>query len=95
MVTVTVELPDDLADVLGSPESLAAQAKQSLVLELLHQGRISQGKAANLLGISRWEMLELIAQHRIVSGPLTAEEAERDVAAARRGMVATPAHAGG
>jgi len=95
MVTVTVELPDELVDLLGSLESLAIQTRQALVLDLLRQGRISQGKAATLLGITRWDILELMARHQIVSGPLTAEEVERDVEAARRGMIAARVHAGG
>lgn len=95
MVKVTVELPDELAELLGGPESLAAQTRQALVLDLLRRGLISPGRVANVLGVTRWNVLELIAEHRIVSGPLTAEEAERDVETARRGMVSTPMHAGG
>ena len=95
MVSVTVELPDELVDLLGSLESLAIQTRHALVLDLLRQGRISQGKAATLLGITQWDILELMARHQIVSGPLTAEEAERDVEAARRGMIAARAHASG
>ena len=95
MVTVTIELPEDLAEELGSPDALANRARKVLVLDLLREGEISQGKAASLLGNTRWEILELMARYHIVSGPLTAEEAERDVEAARRGMVAPPVHAGG
>lgn len=89
-VLVTIELPEELAAELGSPEELSARARQALVLDLLRQGEISQGRAARLLGITRWDLLALMARHEIASGPLTAEEAELDVAAARRGMMAAP-----
>ena len=95
MVTISIELPDELVDLLGSPDALAAQSRQSLVLDLLRKGQISQGKAATLLGITRWDILELMARYQIMSGPLTAEEAQRDVEAARAGVIAAPTHAGG
>ncbi|MBI3974576.1 MAG: UPF0175 family protein [Chloroflexi bacterium] len=77
--TLPLELPEDLVTLLGSPEEAAARAKEALVLELLRQGHISQGKAAHVLGIDRWAMLDLMAQHQILSGPVDAEEMRREV----------------
>ena len=51
--TLTVEVPEELIVLLGSPEAAAARAKQAFVLDLLREARISQGKAADLLGITR------------------------------------------
>jgi len=81
---VSFEIPDDLATYLGSAEELATAAKEAFVLQLLRDARISQGKAAALLGLTRWDMIDLAAHHRIASAPLTPEEAEQEVAAARR-----------
>jgi predicted HTH domain antitoxin len=81
---MSVELPEELVALLGSPEAAAAKAKEALVLELLREARISQGKAARLLGISRWEILDLMARHRISSGPETAEEMRQEVEDLRR-----------
>ena len=77
--TLSVELPEELVALLGSPEAVAAKAKEALILELLREARISQGKAARLLGISRWEILDLMARHRISSGPETAQEMRQEV----------------
>jgi predicted HTH domain antitoxin len=77
--TTKVELPEELVALLGSPEVVAAKAKEALVLELLREARISQGKAARLLGISRGEILDLMARHRISSGPETAEKMRQEV----------------
>jgi len=84
MTTVTVELPDDLVELLGSAESLAVQARRALVLDLLRQGQVSQGKAARLLGLTRYDILDLMAEYEIPSGPLTAEEMREEIAAVRR-----------
>jgi predicted HTH domain antitoxin len=82
--TLTLELPEDLIKLIGSPEASAAMAKEALVLELLRAARISQGKAAELLGITRWDILDLMAQHQIPLGPETVEELRRETDVARK-----------
>ncbi len=82
--TLSLELPDELVALLGSEEAVAAKAKEALVLELLREARISQGKAARLLGLTRWDILDLMIQHHIPSGPETAEDMRREIADARR-----------
>ncbi len=61
-----------------------AKAKEALVLALLREARISQGRAAELLGITRWDILDLMAQHDILSGPVTAEEVDEEMRVVRR-----------
>ncbi len=82
--TVTLELPEELVALLGSPEAVAARVRESLVLDLLREARISQGRAASLLGVTRWDILELMARHCIPSGPETAEEMRQEIETARR-----------
>jgi predicted HTH domain antitoxin len=81
---VRLVLPDELVTLLGSAQAAAAEAKEALILGLLRDARISQGKAALLLGLTRWEMLDLMARHRIPSGPETPEELEQEVEYLRR-----------
>jgi hypothetical protein len=83
-LTLSLELPENLIALLGSPEAAAAKAKEALVLQLLREAEISQGQAAELLGLTRWDILDLMAQHAIPSGPATAEEMEEEVADLRR-----------
>ena len=60
--TLAIERPEELLALLGSTEEgAAARRRESAVLELLREARISQGQAARLLGLSRWEMLDLMA----------------------------------
>ncbi len=72
--TVSVQLPEELVELLGTPERASERARLALVLDLLRDARISQGKAAEVLGISRWDILDLMARYRIESGPETEEE---------------------
>ena len=84
MSTITFDLPEDVIALLGSPEVAAAEAREALVLALLRDARISQGKAAHLLGITRWDILDLMARYQIPSGPATIEELHEEIAALRR-----------
>jgi predicted HTH domain antitoxin len=77
--TLSVEVPDELLALLGSPESAAAKAREALVMELLRDATISQGKAAALLGVGRGELLNLLARYKVPSGPLTAEEWDQEM----------------
>ena len=81
---LTLELPEDVAALLGSPDEVEAQVKELLVVELLRRGRIGQSRAAEVLGTTRWEILELMDRYDVLQGPKTAEELERDLQAVRR-----------
>ncbi len=85
--TVTVAVPHDLVALLGSPEAVADRMRRAFLIDLLREGRISRGRVAELLGIDMWDMLDLIAEYRILSGPSTPEEAMRDIEVARQAMI--------
>jgi predicted HTH domain antitoxin len=93
--TITIELPGDLVAALDSLDGIEDRAWQALVLDLLRDAQISQGKAARLLGVTRYDILNLMAQHHILSGPLTAEEMQRDTENARLGSLSPNTDAGG
>lgn len=82
--TIELELPEDLVTILGSPEAAASKAKEALVLELLREARVSQGQAAQLLGLTRWDIVDLMARHQIPSGPETADEMRQEIESLRR-----------
>jgi predicted HTH domain antitoxin len=93
--TITIELPDELVAVLDSLDGIEDRAWKALVLDLLRDAQISQGKAARLLEVTRYDILNLMAQHHILSGPLTAEEMQRDTENARLGSLSPNTDAGG
>jgi len=82
--TVTLELPEELVESLGSAEAAASMAKEALVFELLREGRIGQSRAAALLGITRWDVLDLMAKYGVLQGPRSATELEADARHAER-----------
>ena len=72
MGVVRVDLPQELIALLGeSPERVADAARKALVRYLLRVGKLSQGKAGELLGVDRWGVLDLMVEHDIQSGPAT------------------------
>jgi predicted HTH domain antitoxin len=82
--TLPLELPDEVIALLGSPQAAADRAREVLVLDLLRQGRISQGRAAALLGLTRHDVLRLMVEHQIPSGPVSIDELRTDLEAAER-----------
>lgn len=78
-ITVQVEVSADLLEFVGPPEVIASRLRQALVIEMFFNGEISQGKTSELLGITVWDMLDLIAEYRSRQPGVTAEEILEDV----------------
>jgi len=56
----TIQIPDELVQLLGPDERLSQTLTEVVVLELFREHRISAGKAAELLGCSYREFLDLL-----------------------------------
>lgn len=82
--TVTVELPEELLDLLGPPERIEKRIRNALVFDLLRDDAISQGRAARLLHITRWELSELMAKQQIPSALRTMAEARAEIETAKK-----------
>lgn len=67
MATKKVSFEIDLPDGLTNFDELNQQAKKALVLDFLGRKKISQGKAAQLLEVDRWELADLMKEHGILS----------------------------
>jgi predicted HTH domain antitoxin len=77
---LTLNLPDYVVEALGAtPEEATRSATQAILLHLLREGCISQGRVAELLGITRHDVLDLMAKYDIPSGALTIEELREEV----------------
>lgn len=70
-----VKLPE--GDVLD--KRTLEKGKEAIVVELLREGKISQGKAAELLEISRGDLFDLMAKHDIPMADFPPEELKRQV----------------
>jgi len=59
-------MPDEIISSYGLSEELLSERVLFLtIIDLLHQGKISRGKTAELLNISIYEILDLMAQQGI------------------------------
>jgi predicted HTH domain antitoxin len=75
---VEFELPDEVAAQLHEAE-MAVKAKEALVMELLREHYISQGKAAEILSISRYDLFDLMTKYQVPVIDLTAEELDAEL----------------
>jgi predicted HTH domain antitoxin len=81
-LTVSLSLPRDLLGALDIPEKqLASQVLELVALELFRQGRISTGKGAELLGISKLDFTQILSRYQIPYFTETPTELESEIAA--------------
>jgi predicted HTH domain antitoxin len=72
--TLEIQLPAPLLRLGISREEISHRVTEWLVLSLFVEGRISSGKAGQLLGISRIEFLALLRKHGIAYVDYTEDE---------------------
>lgn len=72
--TLEIQLPAPLLRLGISREEISRCITEWLVLSLFVEGRISSGKAGQLLGISRIEFLVLLRKHSIAYVDYTEDE---------------------
>jgi predicted HTH domain antitoxin len=77
--SVILELEDELMALLHEANQPVQQtAKELMVLELYRRGTISSGKAAELLGMDRWEFVRHASRLGIPFFQMSAEEWEAE-----------------
>ena len=83
MKALTIEIPLELLEVIGTEEEATREAKVALILDLVRRGKLSRAKAAELLEIPLWDLPALLAQYRIPWFDYSAEDLQRDLLALR------------
>jgi predicted HTH domain antitoxin len=79
-LTVSLDLPRDLLGALDVPEArLETRLRELIAVELFREGRISSGKGAELLGISKGEFIHLLGQRGVHYFTESPEELVADV----------------
>jgi len=79
-LTVALDLPRDLLGALDVPQTeIEVRLRELTALELFREGRISSGKGAELLGISKLAFIQLLSQHQIETFTETLDELESDL----------------
>jgi predicted HTH domain antitoxin len=80
MKTVTVEVPDNAVGMFGGDEArFSREMYETAVVKWYDEGRISSGKGAEMLGISRADFLDLLFRHKVSPFQYTPEELTAEV----------------
>ena len=83
-ITVTLEIPEDLAAILNSDgRDLSRAALEALAVEEYRARRLSDAQFRRLLGLSRWEADGLLKAHGVWLD-YTIEDFNREGEAGRR-----------
>jgi len=89
--TLQVRIPEPLLQLGLDQDEIERRVTDWLVISLFSEGRISSGKAARLLHLSRVEFLALLRKHGVAYLNYTADELAEEIAAAEKLQVeATP-----
>ena len=80
MATVTVEVPESAFSALGrSPEEFAREMRIAAAIQWYHQELISQGKAAEIAGLTRADFLEALFRAKVPACQITVEELKEEL----------------
>jgi len=81
MPTIEVMLPEDVFLALRkSPGEVACDVRVAAAAEWYAEGLVSQGKAAELAGLSRPELLDELAKRKVPVIQMTVEELKAELA---------------
>ena len=66
MEKISIDVPKDLIHILKVRErELPKVLREIIAVNLYKEGLISLGKASEIAGVSRWEMLDILAAKKI------------------------------
>jgi hypothetical protein len=76
-----VSLPPEVVGGFGWEDSeVPRRVREALVMDLLRLDRLSEAQAANILGLGRWELLEVMGRYDIPAVRMSSEELDRELA---------------
>ena len=79
-VTVQLDLPEGVFAILRTtPEAFAQELRLAAAVKWFETGRLSQGKAAELAGLSREAFHEALSRYGVAPFQLTAEELREEL----------------
>ncbi len=76
---VVLEFPVELPEEGLRDKGVLKKGKEAVVLALLREGKISQGKASELLEVDRHDLFDLMAKHDIPMANFPPEEFQRQL----------------
>lgn len=83
MQTVSIEIPDAaFAALHKSPDDFVREMRIAAAVKWYELGELSQGKAAEIAGLTRAEFINALTRFRVSPWQYTAAEMERELAGA-------------
>ncbi len=80
MATVSIQVPDDAFSALRrSPEEFAEEMRLAAVIQWYHEGRLSQGMAAEIAGLTRADFLDALFRARVPACQVTVDELREEL----------------
>jgi predicted HTH domain antitoxin len=81
MQTISLEIPTTTFAALGeSPDEFVSEMRIAAAVKWYELGRLSQGKAAEVAGLSRADFIEALSRFRVSPIQITNEEIARELA---------------
>lgn len=78
--TITFELPAQLlSEYPGTADEFVQELRLAAAIEWYREGKVSQGKGAEIAGVSRWEFLLALGRAQVDFLQGTAEELTEEV----------------
>ncbi|MGI8550765.1 MAG: UPF0175 family protein, partial [Dehalococcoidia bacterium] len=65
--------------LLGGRDQAAGRVRRAAVLDLMRAGEIGESLAAALLGLTRRQIIDLMADQQIPAGPRSSEEIDLEL----------------
>jgi len=79
-VTIQFELPESVLSILRStPDTFAQELRMAAAVKWFETGRVSQGKAAELAGVSREEFHEALSRYNVSALQTTPDELREEL----------------
>jgi predicted HTH domain antitoxin len=85
MKTIMIDVPDEMTALGGGTDAQLGEAMRlATAIHWYQQGRISQGKAAEIAGMNRVQFLNALADAGVEALQVTEEELRREMELPRR-----------